>query len=156
MVYGYLEKYESRKSFDFNGLFTFLDEKEALLDNVILHTSDSKLIIDEYRNAIRLVKIGTGLQFYIQNRNSLTMQEQKDQLNTLHTNLLQYLNENHRLWMIRNKAGGYDRSTAALSTLLKQIEEQMLIADKSFIERVMIRFTEKITTAVAVICLRLV
>jgi hypothetical protein len=63
--------------------------------------------------------------------------------------------ENRRLWMLRNKPGGYERSTAALNALMKQISDRIALVDKSFVARGLTRFLEKITAAGAVLYLRI-
>jgi hypothetical protein len=65
-----------------------------------------------------------------------------------------YLEENKRLWMLRNKPGGYDTSIAALNTLMGQIDDRINLLDKSFFARRMSRFLEKIGSAGAVLYLK--
>ena len=151
----YQEKYETRQPFDFSGLYAFLDENEALLNNSSLQTPDSMLIVDEYRNAIRLIRVGADLQYYIQKRGEMKLQERKMQLQTLSSNLKHFLAENKRLWMLRNKPGGYERSTTVLNSLLAEIDNQLENTEKSFIQRGLYRLFEKITVAAAVLYLQI-
>jgi len=156
MVNSYLERIESGRPFDFTGLFTFLDEKEALLNNVSLMAEDGQLIVDEYRNAIRLLRIGGNLQYYIERRGNLSLQERRDVLQNISSWLNQYLDENRRLWIIRNKPGGYERSTAVLYKLLHQIDEQIVMLEEPALKRGLDRFTAMITAAVATLYLKVV
>jgi hexosaminidase len=148
------EKFDNRHSFDYQGMQKFIDSKEALLNMVKIKTADSVLIRDEYLNAIRLIRLGVGLQNYTQFRKNFERDKEKLQLKSLHELGKKYLEENHRLWLLRNKPGGYDRSTAVLNNLVNQIDDRLLLLDKSFITRGWNRFLEKIGTAGAVLYLR--
>jgi hypothetical protein len=154
MITALKEKSDNRHAFDYNGLQKFLDSKEALLGSVRITTSDSLLTRDEYLNAIKLIRLGAGLQKYIQFRGQLSDDEEKSLLKTLKDLGRQYLDENHRLWLLRNKRGGYDRSTAVLNTLLYQIDTRLELLDKSVISRGWNRFLEKLGTAGAVLYMR--
>jgi hexosaminidase len=149
-------KFDERHPFDYKGLQSFLDSKEAILKKVRIKTSDSLLIRDEYVNAIRLIRLGSGLQKYINFRSILNRDEEKLQLTALREIGGKYLEENHRLWLLRNKPGGYDRSTALLNLLIKQIDDRLLLLDKSFFARSFNRFMEKIGTAGAILYLKTV
>jgi hypothetical protein len=148
------ENYENRHSFDYHGLNDFIDSKEKLLKDVKIYTPDSLVIRDEYINSIRLIRLGTALQNYIDFRNTLNLQEEKSRLQSMKDLCSQYLTENKRLWMIRNKSGGYDMSIALLKSLNQQIDARLLLLDKSSLTRGFNRFLEKIGTAGVVLYLR--
>ena len=154
MIAALKEKSDSRHQFDYAGLQKFLDSEAALLHNVRITTSDSLLIRDEYLNAIKLIRLGAGLQNYIQFRGQFSNDEERSLLKTMKDSGKQYLDENHRLWLLRDKPGGYDRSTAVLNTLLYQIDTRLELLDKSVISRGWNRFLEKLGTAGAVLYLR--
>ncbi|HLO58454.1 MAG TPA: family 20 glycosylhydrolase [Bacteroidales bacterium] len=151
LITDYNDKYNSRHPFDFSGMYTFLDEKEALLKAADMKTPDSTLVLDEYLNAIRLLRTGTTLQHYIENRNDLKPGERKAELSRIRILLDEYLNENNRLWLARNKEGGYDTSISVLKNLQNQITKEIETMDKSYISRMLARFREKIITSAAVI-----
>jgi hexosaminidase len=144
------ENYNNRHPFDFDGIRKFIDSKEAMFSKVKIQCSDSTLITDEYLNSIRVIRLGVDLQYYIQNRTKLSIEEEKSQLQKMKdlTNL--YLVENKRLWLLRNKPGGYDRSIATLNILLKQIDNRLMLLDKSSFARGINRIFEKAGTAGAV------
>jgi hexosaminidase len=154
MINDLKNKFDERHPFDYKGLQSFLDSKEAILKKVRIKTADSLLIRDEYMNAIRLIRLGDGLQSYICFRSKLDRDEEKLQLKTLRETGKKYLGENHRLWLLRNKPGGYDRSTALLYLLIQQIDDRLLLLDKSVFARGCNRFLEKIGTAGAVLYLK--
>jgi hypothetical protein len=155
MISVFNENYENRHVFDYQGLQNFIDEKEKLVRDAKIADADSLLIRDEYLNSIKLIRLGAKLQNYIDFRNTLNLQEEKSRLQSMKELGNQYLTENKRLWMIRNKPGGYDRSIALLNTLMQQIDNRLLLLDKSSFARGFNRFLEKIGSAGAVLYLRL-
>lgn len=154
MIAAFKENYNNKHPFNYQGLKNFIDSKEILLANVRIQTVDSLLIRDEYFNAIRLVRLGAGLQSFIHNRSNLSLDDEKSQLQILQELGHQYLKENERLWLLRNKPGGYERSTAALNSLLHQIDKRILLLNKSSLTRGLNRFFEKVGTAGAVLYLK--
>jgi hexosaminidase len=148
------ENYENRHSFDYDGLNKFLDSKEALLTKVKIKSADSLLIRDEYLNSIRLIRLGAGLQSYIHFRSRLDLAHEKSQLKFLKELGTKYLNENHRLWMLRNKPGGYEISVAVLNTLMRQVDNRLIMLDRNAVRRSFNRFLEKAGTAGVVFYLR--
>jgi hexosaminidase len=148
------EDYENRHSFDYDGLNKFLDSKEALLTKIRIKTADSLLIRDEYLNSIRLIRLGAGLQSYTHFRNSSDISQEKSQLKFLKELGTKYLDENRRLWMLRNKPGGYELSVAVLNSLMLQIDNRLIMLDRNFIRRSINRFLEKVGTAGVVFYLR--
>ena len=148
------EKYENRHAFDYDGLEKFIDSEESLLTKAQIKTSDSLIVRDEYLNAIRLIRFGAGLQNYVDFRDKLSISEQRSRLKSMKDLGNQYLEENKRLWMLRNKSGGYDRSTFVLNSLMAQIDDRIILLDKSVFSRGLNRFLEKIGTAGAVLYLK--
>ncbi|MGC1391024.1 MAG: hypothetical protein WA816_08285, partial [Bacteroidales bacterium] len=108
----------------------------------------------EYLNSIRLIRLGTGLQSYTRFRSSLDITREKSQLRFLKELGTQYLDENRRLWMLRNKPGGYKLSVSVLNTLMQQIDDRLKLLDKTSIRRSFNRFLEKVGTAGVVFYLR--
>jgi hexosaminidase len=154
MISAFKESLNNRQPFDYKGLSNFLDAKESLLDKVRIQTADSQIIRDEYLNSIQLIRLGAGLQNYIQNHGTMSPDEEKSQLQSMRELCSKYLQENKRLWMLRNKSGGYERSIKALNTLLLQIEDRLIVLDKSSMAQRFNRFQEKVGTAGAVLYIR--
>jgi hypothetical protein len=155
MVKAYKEQQDTKHPFDYDGLFEFLNEKQELLNKVILNTPDGKLVKDEYENAIRLLRTGTELQYFIAKRPHMSAENCIKQLNSIQAHLERYLFENHRLWMARNNSGGYDRSTAALNKLLDQVKTEITNYEKPRIQRALIRIKTMVTASAAVLYLKL-
>jgi hypothetical protein len=155
MVDSLLSRIANRGIFDYKGLMRFLDNQEDLLAQIKINSIDSQLIRDEYRNAIRLIRLGANLKQYIHSRNDLTVEQEKIWLSVMEVLTQTYLEENKRLWLVRNKPGGYERSTAVLVTLEKQIRHRRDLLQKSFLIRHLHRFLEKLASAGSVLYLKI-
>jgi hypothetical protein len=94
------------------------------------------------------------MQYYIQYKRDLSPEKQKELLLRMKQTGTKYLEENKRLWMIRDKPGGYDTSVSTLNSLMKQIDDQLHLLDKPAITRSLNRFIEKVTTAAAAIYIK--
>jgi len=149
----FIKSYEGRHSLDYDGLQRFLGSKELLLKNLHPGTADSLQIKDEYFNAMRLIRLGSGLQNYVNSRGNITIEEEKSQLALLRELGRKYLEENRRLWLLRNKPGGYSTSIASLASLLQQVDDRILLLDKPALSRGINRFLERSITAGAVLYL---
>jgi hypothetical protein len=143
----FIKQYDNRGPFDYQGLNDFLLSKEKLLAEAALTISDSSLVKEEYLNAIRLIRLGSGLKNYIENYGAMTPANQVMQLQTLRELGTKYLEENKRLWLARNKPGGYERSTAALNTLMDQIDQRIASLHKPPFTRWLDRLLKRAGTA---------
>ena len=140
-------RYNNRINYDYTGLNAFLDQQLSVLDNAGMRTKDGELIKDEYRNAITLVRLGAELKLYILNKNNMTVSARKEELGKMDRLCSLYLGENKRLWMLRNKPGGYDTSVTSLTNLRKGIAQQMELLERPAFTRGLNRFLEKISSA---------
>jgi len=106
-------------------------------------------------NAIRLLKLGSAIQNYVHNRNKLDLLDEKEQLVEMQVLCKQHLDENKRLWLIRNKQGGYERSVAALYKLQEQINNRILQLEKPYLVRSLSSFLDKLFTAGVILFIKL-
>jgi hypothetical protein len=151
-----LNRYNRRINYDYAGLNAYLDQQLVVLDKVKMEVADSSLIKDEYRNAIQLIRLGSELKQYIQKKNNETVPTRMEQLDKMNRLCLMYLSENKRLWLIRNKPGGYDTSVASLTSLQKSIVQQMELLKKPAFTRSLNRFLEKLSSAGIVIYMKVI
>ncbi len=154
MLEVYMEQKSMQQPFDFDGLFEFLNEKQELLNNVMLTTPDGEIIRDEFQNAIRLLRTSAELQYFIAKRPQMSAENCVIQLKSIESHLDNYLRENHRLWMARNKKGGYERSTVALNNLLIQVKTEIANYQKPGIYRALHRIKTMVITSAAVLYLK--
>jgi hexosaminidase len=154
LVAGYTDQITNRHAFDYKGMYALIDSAELILPSARITGEDSLIIKDEYRNALRLLRLGTDIQYYVQNLRNLPAEKQKELLKEMKLNGTVYLEENKRLWMIRNKPGGYEKSVAVLNTLMKDIDKKLELLEKSSFARAINRFFKKVTTAAAAIYIK--
>jgi hexosaminidase len=150
-----LSRYRNRRAFDFKGLTAFLDEQEVQLGKANLRGQDSALILAEYRNAIRLLRLGAELKDYINFRDTMTVAAEQARLDDMNRLCTEFLENHHGLWLARNKSGGYDRSTKALRDLHNQIISRKELLNRSFLIRKANRFVERVIAAGLVVYFRL-
>jgi hypothetical protein len=151
-----LNRYNSRISYDYAGLNAYLDRQLAVLNQAKMEEQDSSLIKDEYRNAIGLIRLGAELKLYIQQKDDMTVASRVQQLDKMSRLCSVYLSENKRLWMIRNKPGGYDTSVALLTNLQKGIAGQKELLKKPAFTRNLDRFLEKLSSAGIAIYMKMI
>ena len=60
---------------------------------------------------------------------------------------LKYLDENQRLWKLRNKPGGYERSIQPLNNLINQIDNRLSVLGKPWSVWLTDGFFNKLKTA---------
>lgn len=140
--------------FDYEGLKRFLNDKEATLLKCQLNTVDGQTVKDEYLNTIHLVRTGVMLQHYIENKASMDAESEKRILLSIKESFIKYLDENQRLWNLRNKPGGYDRSILPLKKLISQIDKSLVVLGKPEPVRIIDRFSDKLKSAGIVLALK--
>ena len=148
------KSYNNRHRFDYAGLQNFINQGETSLDKTAMTNDDGQLIKDEYRNALKLIRIGSGIQYFTQARQNMNPDEQRKFLKDIKSLTRNYLDANRRLWLLRDKPGGYDTSVAPLYSLIQQIDDRLNVLDSNAISRFFNRFMERIGTAGAVLYLK--
>jgi hypothetical protein len=151
MISDVMNRISNRKSYDYDGLMDYLERNERILEALSLQIPDSSLVKDEYRNAIRLIRLGAGLKQYIGEREILGVQGELERLQQMDKLCTDYLSENKRLWLQRNKPGGYDLSIGTLVSLQDQIAQRIQLLQKPALARNWNRFLEKLTTSAAIL-----
>jgi hexosaminidase len=149
LVSGFMSEIENRHAFDFKGMYSLLDSADKMISLARPGGEEGSLMKDEYSNALRILRFGTDLQYYVRMKNELGIDQQKEILKRMKVTGDSYLTENKRLWMIRNKPGGYDTSVSIINGIMKDIDRRLHILDGSSFKRSLDRFFEKITTAFA-------
>jgi len=149
----YKNKMNNRHLFDYEGLNLFLDEKEATLLKCQLNTVDGQMVKDEYFNTILLIRTGAMLQYYIEKRAGMDTETEKSTLLSIKESCMKYLDENQRLWNLRNKPGGYERSIQPLKKLISQIDNRLSVLGKPWSVGLNDGFFNKLKTAGIVVLL---
>jgi len=112
-----------------------------------LNTVDGQIVKDEYINTIHLIRTGAMLQYYIERREGMDTGTEKSALLSIKEYCIKYLDENQRLWNLRNKPGGYERSIQPLRNLITQIDNRLSVLEKPWSVWLTDGFFNKLKTA---------
>jgi hexosaminidase len=150
----YLRGFNNPKVYNAPAILHLADALEQELSRIHLDLPDSTLILDEYKNGLQMVRLGALLKQY----NNYHLQ-QTDSLNRVELTAMKKLcpairQEHKRLWMIRNKKSGLDKSMESIKNLQGQIDRQLALLDKNSLTRWLNRTVEKLTGAAAVLYFR--
>jgi len=151
----YKNKMKNSHLFDYEGLNNFLIDKEAILLKCQLNTVDGQIVKDEYLNAIHLIRTGVMLQNYIEKKTGMDAEKERKILVSIKESCIKYLDENQRLWSLRNKPGGYARSILPLKSLISQIDNRLLVLEKPKPAIATDRFFNKLKSAGIVLALKI-
>ena len=87
------------------------------------------------------------LQYYIEKRAGMDAETEKSTLLSIKESCITYLDENQRLWKLRNKPGGYERSIKPLRNLINQIDNRLSVLGKPWSVWLTDGFFNKLKTA---------
>lgn len=109
---------------DYEGLQAYLNDIEEKIPALELCCDDGCLIKEEMENSIRMIRHGALLYHALtadrENKDLL-----KKDLESLYCQLDGLLKIHHRLWMSRNRAGGFGKSISHMLHLLKFYQKQL-------------------------------
>ncbi|MBZ5855512.1 family 20 glycosylhydrolase [Flavihumibacter profundi] len=150
----YLKGFKNPKVYNASAILNFVDTLEQQLLVTHLQTPESNLVLDEYKNGLRMVKLGARLKQY----NNYHLQ-QADSINKIILTEMKLLcpailQEHERLWMNRNKKSGLDQSMESIKKLQVQIDKELELLNKNGITRWLHRTGEKLISAAAVLYFR--
>jgi len=148
------QQFSNPKIYNPKSIIRYVDSLENKLSQTHLNRKDSTLIIDEYKNSIKMIKLGAKLKQYNNYHLQQTNEENKILLTEMKILCETIIPEHERLWMTRNKSGRLDLSIQSLKKLNDQINNELKNSDKNALSRWFIRSGEKIKSALAVLYLR--
>ena len=148
------EQFNHPRVYNYSVIKHWVDSLEMDLGETRLKCPDKTLILDEYKNAIRMIKLGADLKEYNNYHLQRSDSENKNLLTEMKTLCQTILNEHKRLWMSRNKPGGYETSTDSFIKLQGQVDENLALLNQNGLVRGLNRTKEKLITAAAVLFLK--
>ncbi len=146
--------FDNPKLYNPKAIIHFMDTLQQELLTIHLNIPDSALIMDEYKNAIRMVKLGALLKQYNNYNLQQTDSDNKALLKEMNDLCPIILGEHERLWMMRDKKSGLDKSMESIKNLQSQVEVQLGQLNKNAFTRWLNRTGDKLKTAVTVLYLR--
>lgn len=114
----------TRRPYDYHGLQQFLltREQRLLSLDTLYH---QELYVQEYLNAIDMVRLGSGLKYYLQYQHTWSNAERLSHLEKLQTLVGRIIPAHRNLWSSRNKQGGLERSLTAFNKLKDQLNREI-------------------------------
>jgi len=149
-----LNRFNNPQIYNAKAIVNLADDLEQQLLRVHLNRPDSSLILDEYKNALRMIRLGAKLKQFNNYHLQQTETENRTLLSDMKALCQIILTEHERLWMVRNKRGGFDTSIERFKKLERQIDGNLALADKNPISRWLSRCFEKIESAAGVLYLK--
>jgi hexosaminidase len=111
----------NRSEYQYDELENYFIELKSKLDKHAMKRSDAQLVEEEFINAIHLLEVGVGLIKFINLNRETSEKNQQDSIRKIEEKLTQVISEHKRLWLLRNKPGGLDKSLAPLEKLRKEL-----------------------------------
>ncbi|MBD0851806.1 beta-N-acetylhexosaminidase [Maribacter arenosus] len=143
-------RFENKKMFEIEALNKHLDNLETELNGHIDEGSITSTngtnneIRNELRNGIEMVRLGAEIRNYGQQKENRTSEERIFHLTEMQERLALIQKEHRRLWLLRNKEGGLDRSMKPFQNLENQINNLLKIEHGGEFGKQMERMKEKL------------
>jgi hypothetical protein len=122
--------YQHPKVYNYPAILDFVAKQEKRLLQTHLDRPDSTLIHDEYKNAIRMIRLGCAIKRFNYYHQQQSTSENKALLTEMKTLCANILSEHERLWMQRNKRSRIDLSSASLEKIQNQVNDQLARQDQ--------------------------
>jgi len=148
-----VNRFTHPKIYNYKAIVHFVDSLEQALNQTKLGNKDHKLILDEYKNAIRTVKLGAELKEYNNYHLQRSEDENKRLLSSMKSLSTIIIREHKKLWDRRNKSGGYDSSIDPVKKVQAQVGENLALLDQNFLVKGFSHLKEKLVTSAAVLFL---
>lgn len=146
------DRFNNRKSFDVAelneqliGLETTV--KEIISDNKVEgigSNADIQLVAYQLQNGIEMARLATEIRNYGIQKNNWTSEERITYLEGMRQRSKAMQDEFRRLWLLKNKEGGLDRSMRAFQNIDTQIIKQIEIEQGTSFSKKIARFKDKI------------
>ena len=148
------KQFDNPQIYDAESIIQFVEIREQALHQTIIKTKDSSLIIDEYLNAIKMVKLGAMLKKYNNYHLEMSDEENRQLLTSMKGLCDTILPEHQRLWKIRNKSGGLEQSMESMKAIQTSVNENLALLNKNGMSRFANKTLNQIKTAAAILYLR--
>jgi hypothetical protein len=116
-VEAFAQTLKARKPFNLEELKAYVDELSQRIAKTAMGCAHSRDIADEYRNNLRMAKLGFLLRHYNEGEPGFSPDEKRQNLRILEELNDRIIQEHSRLWLNRNKKGGLDKSLAVFTGL---------------------------------------
>jgi hypothetical protein len=108
----------NRGAFNYKGLMGYIHELQEALAKTSMDRTDADIIQDEFNNGLRMAELGVRARWFIETEDTATEEEREAMRAEIQALSTHVQAEHRRLWAVRNKPGGMERSLA----LFKRVE----------------------------------
>lgn len=150
----FIDNFRNPKPYNHQAVLNLADSLTKALDQLSLTRKDAKLILDECKNGLLMVKLGAKVKHFNNYQLQHSQEENLTLLQEMKSLCAQIIPEHERLWMQRNKPGRLDLSLSNLNKLQNQIEDKIKEEEKTGFVKWINRSIQKITSAGAALYLR--
>lgn len=148
------QRFENAGPYDYRSIIEYTSILKERLDETQMERTDATLILDEYRNAVRMIHLGALTKKYILYKQEHSAAENIELLQQLKQLNETVIDEHKRLWLARNRSGGLDRSLQLQNNLDDQINRELTLMNRNAVSRFFILQGEKIVAATASIYIK--
>ncbi|MCH1624354.1 beta-N-acetylhexosaminidase [Ferdinandcohnia quinoae] len=115
------QRISNRNDYQYDKIISYVNELKSRLETNGMKRLDAKLVKEEFENAIRLVEVGANLTQLIYLEEEMNPLEKQELATKMTEDLSIIIDEHQRLWILRNKQGGLEKSVAPLQKLQEQL-----------------------------------
>tara|TARA_B100000497_G_C7662026_1_gene398814 strand:- start:69 stop:1706 length:1638 start_codon:yes stop_codon:yes gene_type:complete len=150
VVHRIQSRFENKKEFQIDELNNHLNSLEIRLNknvnesNINQQSDNKKVIRNELKNGIQMVRLGAEIRNYSQQKEHWSPTERIEYLTIMQNRLEDIQDEHKRLWNLRNKPGGLTRSMESFKNLETQIINLIEIETEGGFNKTLNYYKEKI------------
>ena len=144
------DRFNNEKPFQIATLNNHLDALEAQLNvrvdekDLVAQNDNKKIIKNELRNAIQMVRLGAEIRNYGRQKENWTGAQKIEYLSNMQNRLMDIQKEHRTLWLHRNKPGGLERSMKPFKNLEVQINDLLKVENGGSFGKGFNRLKEKV------------
>lgn len=115
--------YENRKNFDYEGVSKHLQTLAGRLENIEFTGSNGKLLMEEFKNILRLAEFTQKVHYLNTMTESVDIQVKEELIQAIISLGNDILSVHPSLWIARNRIHGMEESVAGIKRILNQLEK---------------------------------
>ena len=120
-----MARFEHPQPYNYQAIIDYTTILSERLQNTRMQRADAELVIDEMANAIRMIQLGALTRHYADWMREYSPAEKLALLTEMKELAEIMISEHERLWLVRNRSGGLDRSLSGFIDLQSAIESEI-------------------------------
>ena len=144
-----IDRFDNPEAYNHQAILDYTSILRERLRESNMDRHDAGLIIDEMENAIRMIHLGAKTRHYAQWMREYTPGQKLELLDEMSLLVTEIINEHERLWLVRNRRGGLERSLGGFMDLKASIKSEIERQNSNAIFRFFRNFGDKLIAAAA-------